>query len=228
MLLGYGDSQYRRSTEVCISAAQAILVTFEEARCSHFPGCSAWYNLMYCWMAAVILTMDRFYSQRGITVNVPPTTMSRVDLIRNAVGALESIGDINDLARRGAYVLRFLLQESEKWASPVDQAAPEDSYVPGSSPYGREPSPPTQVAQAWAANFVSHIPPLQPVDNALVMPELDPNTLQFWDNMLDMEFAPIQADPMFFIPQGYPLPLGSDMNGAVHWMTPGMSGATAM
>ncbi|KZP01847.1 hypothetical protein CALVIDRAFT_19064 [Calocera viscosa TUFC12733] len=112
MRQGYVDSKYLRSTQVCISSAQKILVLFREGRRKRFPGSSAWYNLMYCWMAAVILTVDEFESRIKELTEVGLTSTSRRDHIKEAIAALEEVGDISDLAPRGAKVLQFLLHES--------------------------------------------------------------------------------------------------------------------
>ncbi|KZT55285.1 hypothetical protein CALCODRAFT_357919 [Calocera cornea HHB12733] len=128
MLDGYLNNTYARSTEVCISAAQRILVLFREGRKNKFPGAFAWYNLMYCWMAAVILTVDAFHSLNKDATQMVLTSSSRQDHINEAIQALEDVGDISDLAPRGAEVLRFLLRESGIGSLQLDERILEDVF----------------------------------------------------------------------------------------------------
>ncbi|EJU03431.1 hypothetical protein DACRYDRAFT_21034 [Dacryopinax primogenitus] len=129
MLDGYRDGTYHAhpSTGPCVRAAHAILVLFKDGQEKGFPGFYAWYNLMYCWMAAVILAMDAFYLPNEKVIGTEIQERSRNDYIMFAIETLERSNDISEIASRGAHVLRFLLAEAQKRTSAGAQNSPASS-----------------------------------------------------------------------------------------------------
>jgi len=138
MLRGYVVLEFRGSTETCINAAKAILHTFQEAQSIDFPGTTWWVVCMHSFAAAVILLMDQFYARTAIGGELPtPAEMeTRRRQIHQAIQLLSAIGEITDLARRGAHVLSILLEEVGRRRAPAD---PLDTHP---SPYTHLPPPP--------------------------------------------------------------------------------------
>ncbi|KAF8600482.1 hypothetical protein BDV93DRAFT_262948 [Ceratobasidium sp. AG-I] len=137
MLRGYVVLEFRGSTETCISAAKTILHAFQEAQSTDFPGTTWWVVCMHSFAAAVILLMDQFYAKTAIGGELPtPAEMeTRRRQIHQAIQLLLVIGEVTDLARRGAHVLGVLLEEVGRRRGPVD---PLDTHP---SPYTNLPPP---------------------------------------------------------------------------------------
>ncbi|KAG8807903.1 hypothetical protein FRC17_004209, partial [Serendipita sp. 399] len=102
--------RYHRTLEISLRSAEAILDALEEAKATNYPGVSWWQTSILCHVAAVVLLIERWYTEEA-----KPGTLESEDAderkrkIVAAIGLLRDQGDSIELFATAANALESLL-----------------------------------------------------------------------------------------------------------------------
>lgn len=158
---------------------------------------------MHSFAAAVILLMDQFYARTAIGGEIPtPAEMeTRRRHIYQAIQLLSAVGELNDLAKRGAHVLSLLLDEVTRrrgtFAPPDVNPGPYTSLPPIAMgrPISLVPSPDAQLTSWVTAGLGPASVPDGELQSAPVGARgLSAEVEAFWTRVFELDFpTPAEA-----------------------------------